>query len=65
MLPKIQISTNKETFTREEVEQMVEEIQETFEGLMIQQIKQHNFAKRISYLSLIIAALLIGKELFL
>lgn len=65
MIPKIQVTTDKETFTRKEVEQMMEEIQEAFETLMIQQIKQHIFAKRISYLSLIIAALLIGKELFL
>ena len=64
MIPKIELNNDKQFFTHQEVAEMLEAIQNATEDMLRVQVREYKFAKRISYLSLILSILIIGKELF-
>lgn len=65
MIPKIDLSQWKEpTVPKKEVEEMTKALSDAFAMILQQKEKEYQFAKAISYLSLIVATLLIAKEVF-
>jgi hypothetical protein len=65
MIPKIDLSQWKEaTVPKKEVEEMTQALSDAFAMILQQKEKEYKFAKAISYLSLIVATLLIAKEVF-
>lgn len=62
--PKIEFKNNKETFTNQEVKQIVSELNDMYIDILKSQISQFRFAKIVSYISLALAILLVAKEVF-
>jgi len=65
MFPKIELRSNKSTYTRKEVEEMIDELNFSCASVLAVQTKLYRFAKIISYLSLSVCLLLLMKEVFL
>lgn len=65
MIPKIELDSDKQTFTRKEVEEMLSSLHQACAATLVLQVKLYKFARVISYLSLSVALLLILKEMFL
>lgn len=64
MMPKIELDPRQEVYTKKEVEAMTSALSEAYINLFKAQVASYKFAKAVSYISLFIALLLIGKELF-
>lgn len=62
--PKVEFKDTKESFTNQEVTQIVNEINEMYIEMLKAQISRFRFAKIISYISLALAILLVAKEVF-
>lgn len=63
MIPKIDLGEGKEYYTRREVEEMIDSLSNAMVGMYKNELTQFKFAKRISYLCLIVAILVLGKSL--
>lgn len=64
IVPRVDLKNNKETFTRKEVEEMLDSITKSFDELCQEQFFQYKVAKNISYLSLVTAILVLAIDLF-
>lgn len=64
IVPRVDLRNNKETYTRREVEEMLDSITKSFDELCQEQFIQYKVAKNISYLSLIVAILVLAIDLF-
>lgn len=65
MIPKIDLTDWKDpTVPKEEVEKMTEALSQAFAMMLREKEKEYKFAKVISYISLLIALVLIFKEVF-
>lgn len=65
MFPKIELRSDKSTYTKKEVQEMIDELNFSCASLLAVQTKLYRFAKIISYLSLSVCLLLLMKEVFL
>ena len=64
MIPKIQLKEGKDTFTRLEVEEMLNEVSNSFQEILSNEVAEFKFAKNISYLCLIVSTLILVKDVF-
>ena len=64
IVPRVDLRNNKETYTRREVEEMLDSITKSFDELCQEQFIQYKVAKNISYLSLVTAILVLAIDLF-